>query len=88
LAGALAIAAIFLFNNRQLQSRLSLASFIVGILGCILSVVFLMQDPMASDNIDDGLGIYPAIASLIFALLAMRFIKKDDNLVKSMDRLR
>jgi len=38
--------------------------------------------------VNDGLGIYPPIVALIFAVLAGRAIGKDDKLVKSMDRLR
>jgi hypothetical protein len=44
---------------------------------------------MATDAvIDDNVGAFLPIGSLIFAVLASRAIKKDENTVKSMDRLR
>ena len=38
--------------------------------------------------INDEFGMYLPVAGIIFALLAYRFIQKDNKLVKSMDRLR
>jgi len=38
--------------------------------------------------VNDGFGIYLPLIGIIMAVLANRFIKKDDKLVKSMDRLR
>jgi hypothetical protein len=49
-----------------------------------------MQDSVMQSGVtpDDGLGLYTPIVGLVLSLLAARFIKKDENLVKSMDRLR
>ena len=42
----------------------------------------------SSSTPDDGIGAYLPMGAMVMLLLAMRFIKKDDDLVRSMDRLR
>jgi sulfite exporter TauE/SafE len=89
-AGALSIAAIFLFKNRVLQMRLAVFSTIAAFVGSILTVILFMQEGLnkSKEAIDDGLGLYMAIAALVFTLLAYRFVNKDEKLVRSADRLR
>ncbi len=89
-AGALALANIFLFRNRQTQIKISRFAIIADILGFVLAVVLLWQDAtnIGETAIQDGVGAYLPVAFLVFAILALRFIKKDEMLVKSMDRLR
>ena len=90
IAGILALVAIFLFNNRNLQKVLSRVSIIASIIGMVLAVVLFMQDAtnMGNQTPSEGLGLGLPILSIIFILFAIRFINKDDNLVRSMDRLR
>lgn len=90
IAGLLAFIAIFLFKNRHLQKVLSRVSIIANIIGLILMAVFFMQDAtnMGTAEPSEGLGLGLPILSIIFTLFAIRFINKDDNLVRSMDRLR
>ncbi len=89
IAGLLSIIAIFLFNNRKLQSLLGRLAGISLILGSILGVVVFMKDsPNMTVSPQDTLFIYLPILVLVSLLLALRFIKKDSQLVKSMDRLR
>ena len=89
-AGALALAGIFLFKNRQAQMKAGRFAIIANILGFVLAVILLWQDVANLENvtIEDGIGAYLPLAFLVFAILALRFIKKDEALVKSMDRLR
>ena len=92
LAGGLSLLAIFMFNNRSLQIRLSQFSLIANIIGLILAVIIYMQDSpvlqQAGLQEDDGVGLYLPILFIVFIILAMRFIRKDAKLVSSMDRLR
>lgn len=90
LAGALALASIFLYKNRRLQMRLTIFAFIANLLAIVLGVIFFIQaSPAIGDrNVHDAAGMYLPIATFIFTLLAYRFISKDEKLVKSMDRLR
>jgi len=90
LAGLLAIVSIFLFKNRKLQMRLTIFAFIANLLGAIMAIVFYMQNSqdIGEQLINDGAGMYLPLVSFVLLLLAYRFISKDDNLVRSMDRLR
>ncbi|HMQ48200.1 MAG TPA: DUF4293 domain-containing protein [Saprospiraceae bacterium] len=90
LAGVLAIGGIFLYKNRALQMRLSIFSIIATVLAITFGIIYFMQNSQDIGNtaVNDGLGLYFPVAALVFALLAYRFISKDDKLVKSMDRLR
>ncbi|MDF1698138.1 MAG: DUF4293 domain-containing protein [Saprospiraceae bacterium] len=91
LGGALALFNIFNYRNRDLQLRLGYLIIVLCILLPLVAglLLFTQYSKMASDLIiDDGLGIYLPILALITTILAIRFIKKDDKLVRSSDRLR
>ena len=91
IAGALAIIDIFLYKNRQLQIRLGIFAFIANIIGLLLGLILFMQDPITEAQgveVDDGAGLYMPIVAGILLLLAIRFIRKDEKLVRSADRLR
>lgn len=90
LAGLIAIIAIFMFRNRPLQLTLGRASIISNIIGIILGIVVFMQDSpnMADQTPNEELGLGLPVLSIIFALFALRYINKDEKLVRSMDRLR
>ncbi len=85
------VVAIFLYSNRGLQARISYFSIICSILLPLVAVLLIYNEGTVTtkaDKIHDGFGIYIPIISLIFSILAVRSIGKDDQLVKSMDRLR
>lgn len=89
-AGGLSFVSIFLFKNRKSQLLLGRISVIANLIGLILAVVFFLQDSpnMGEITPDDGLGLYLPFLFLVFAILALRYIQKDEKLVRSMDRLR
>lgn len=90
IGGLVTFGAIFLFNNRGLQKRLSYMGVVMAILLPLVAFLLIYNERTgeALGDVNDGLGIYPPIIALIFAILAGRAIGKDDKLVKSMDRLR
>ncbi|MEL7021482.1 MAG: DUF4293 domain-containing protein [Bacteroidota bacterium] len=90
IAGLLAIIDIFLYNNRPLQIRLGMFAFIANIIGLILGIFLFFNDMqhIGTENIDDGLGAYLPVIAGVLLLLAIRFIRKDEKLVRSADRLR
>lgn len=90
LVGLLALVSIFQFKNRSRQLTLNRILIILNLLGVALALFLFMQDSpnIPTDNISEGFGIFLPVLGFIFVFLANRFIKKDDNLVKSMDRLR
>ncbi|MBR9922276.1 MAG: DUF4293 domain-containing protein [Bacteroidetes bacterium] len=89
LGGLLALLSIFQFKNRTGQIRLGILAFIANLIGLVLAVIFFMQENNLGETaVDDQMGLYLPILAFVFILLAIRFIRKDDNLVRSMDRLR
>ena len=87
-SAALALLAIFLFKNRQNQ-------FVTNRLNMILNLFLLGFFVYRSLNLsgetlvsEKGIGMFIPIISIVFLALANRAIKKDEDLVKSVDRLR
>jgi signal transduction histidine kinase len=84
----LALISIFSFKNRKSQ-------FVLGrlniILNFILLGIFVYQSLNVSGETDvseKGIGILLPIFSIVCLVLANKAIKKDEDLVKSVDRLR
>ena len=90
LGGALALGSIFLFKNRKLQIKLGIFAFIAILLGLVLTVRLFIQDPIMEQDAmpGDGWGIIFPVVAMVAILIAQRYIRKDENLVQSMDRLR
>ncbi|MCB0657610.1 MAG: DUF4293 domain-containing protein [Saprospiraceae bacterium] len=92
LCAVLAIGAIFLFRNRGLQLRMTYLATVCSILIPLVAILIYLNDTKNSavpaNTIDDQVGAYLPVLGLIFGVLASRFIRKDEKLVKSMDRLR
>lgn len=80
---------IFKYKSRPAQIKLLRISLIINI-------VFIVTVFALTDFIRKGIGIIPEygtsaffpVVALMFQLLAMRFIRKDEEMVKSADRLR
>lgn len=70
--------------------RLSIFAFIAILLGMVLTVVLFLQDPVMDQAVQPGdkAGAYLPFVALVALLLAQRFIRKDEEKVRSMDRLR
>ncbi|NET31911.1 MAG: DUF4293 domain-containing protein [Cyanothece sp. SIO1E1] len=86
-AAVISLLSIFLFNNRKLQMRLSLLAIAGAVAGLIVAGILYSQDT-AGQTAQLGVGFGLPVVSIILTFLAYRNIKKDDTLVKSMDRLR
>ena len=82
---------IFLFKNRKLQIRLSLIS-LIAIISFIAIMLWRVNGlgKMTSPPHDGSywIGSVLPVISLVFVFLAIISIRKDDKLVKSVDRLR
>ena len=91
LGGIISVGAIFLFNNRGLQVRLSYLATVTSILLLIVALLLVYNErttDAGAETITEGFGIALPILSLIFSILAARYIGKDEYTVRSMDRLR
>jgi FtsH-binding integral membrane protein len=86
----LALICIFLFKNRLLQFKLSVIGFLASI-GLIALEVWQIEGFKDSNSIMKGSyywGSLVPIAMSVFFIIAASKIRKDEKLVKSLDRLR
>ena len=87
-AAALALGAIFLYKNRKNQFVLNRLNMILNL---ILLGFFVYRSLSLSGETsvsEKGIGMLIPVFSIVFLVLANRAIKKDEDLVKSVDRLR
>ncbi|MBK6984767.1 MAG: DUF4293 domain-containing protein [Bacteroidetes bacterium] len=84
----LSVALIFLYKNRVLQFKLTnlLMVFNVFIVGLFFIFSYIKEGTPGAINYQ--VGSFLPIISAIFAYLAAHFIKKDEQLVRSADRIR
>lgn len=87
IAGALAAISIFLYKNRTIQIRLAIIALLVNLAGIAFAVIYLLQQVNFA-SIAFSIGIFLPLLAVIFIWLAQRNIRKDEKLVRSMDRLR
>lgn len=87
LAGALFLADIFLFRNRKLQVTLSRVALLLLVIGLAYGGYRWYADSAAA-SAEPDFGLILPLVSLVFGVLAGRYILKDEKLVRSADRLR
>ena len=90
LGGLVTLIAIFLYKKRTAQMRLGFLGIISAIFLILVAYLFVANegDKMGNIEIQEQIGIGLPILAIILIIIANRFIKKDDRLVRSMDRLR
>ena len=89
LSTSISLLSILFYKKRQHQ-------FVLGRLNIILNLILLGLFLYRSLNIsgetlavsEKGIGMFLPIISIVFLVLANKAIKKDEDLVKSVDRLR
>jgi hypothetical protein len=85
-------AAVFFFKKRPLQYRLTRLAFLSNLAYVVF--LFFAIDAIAETLFDAEIrilhhaGFYLPVAALPLCFLAVRGIKKDEALVKSLDRIR
>lgn len=87
-SAALAFLTIFLYKNRKRQFVLNRLNILLNL---ILLGIFVYRSLLLSEEnsvAEKGLGMLLPIVSVIFLVLANRAVKKDEDLVRSADRLR
>lgn len=89
--GLLAIISIFQYRNRTRQMMINMVNslFMVG----LVAIVFLTTNGVNSELAleDSGtymIGFWAVLIAMVFNMLANRFIRKDEALIKSVDRIR
>lgn len=89
IATLVAILVILMFKNRRNQMswlRRGLLFQVFG-LGFSAGILFSMGG-MSVNHIDEGLSILLPVLAFLFMIIALFYIRKDDKLVRSIDRLR
>lgn len=84
----LSIFTVFKYKNRPLQYKLSNITALLNIfmVGLFFLLPFTNANP--GESIEYAFGSFLPIISMGFAFLAAHFIKKDEQLVRSADRIR
>jgi hypothetical protein len=84
----LAFVAIFIFKNRKLQFVIGRLTILINLilLGVLIYVSLTLPGEAAVS--EKGIGMFLPILAVLLLVLANKAIKKDEDLVKSADRLR
>ena len=87
ISALLAFIAIFRFNDRQQQFVLGRIIILINLflLGILIYLSLNIPGEIFSEK---GIGMFIPSIVILFAVLANKAIRKDENLVKSVDRLR
>ena len=77
------------YDNRLLQMKLGLLNtvFLLGAMICVVSFSIPLSKQFSTAP-RNGLGTYLIFAAVLFNWLALRFIRRDERLVRDSDRLR
>ena len=78
---------IFLFRNRNLQMRLCIFNSLLSI-GAIVLVAYFSYFVIKNPDVTPGISAILPFVVFIFIIMARMAIKKDENLVRSADRIR
>lgn len=88
----LSIITIFLFKNRTLQMKLTAANIFLMIIFMGLSIIISIPSGqkmiMSDENGTLGYSFYFSVGVILSLYVANRLIRKDEDLVKSVDRIR
>lgn len=87
LSALLSVVTVFLFQNRKLQIRLGWLNIILNLLlaGYLAYSLSNLPGGLGSEK---GIGLLAPFISIVFLVLANRYISKDEKLVKSVNRFR
>ncbi|MDC1324504.1 DUF4293 domain-containing protein [Flavobacteriaceae bacterium] len=84
----LSMISIFLFKTRQTQFVLGRLNIILNLILLGLFIYRLLNVSGETANSEKGIGLLLPILSIVLLAIANKAIKKDEALVKSVDRLR
>lgn len=88
---AMGLISIFSYKKRVLQLKLGRFNYLLLLVVIVLSFVNVrtLTDVFSEQpQVEYGAGLFLPVAALAFLFLANRSIKKDEDLIKSLDRLR
>ncbi|WP_422089375.1 DUF4293 domain-containing protein [Tenacibaculum ovolyticum] len=88
ISALLSFVTIFLFKNRQLQFVLGRLNILINLF--LLGILIYLSQTLSGETLvsEKGIGMFFPIIVILLLVLANKAIKKDEDLVKSVDRLR
>jgi hypothetical protein len=87
-AAIFAFVAIFIFKNRKLQFVIGRFTILINLILLGLLIYVSLTLPGEASVSEKGIGMFIPILAILLLVLANKAIKKDEDLVKSADRLR
>jgi hypothetical protein len=87
-SAAIALIAIFNFKNRKLQFVLGRIIMLINLFLLGLLIYLSLTLPGETAVSKKGIGMFLPVLIILLVVLANKAIKKDEDLVKSVDRLR
>jgi hypothetical protein len=84
----LSLVTIFLFKNRKLQFVIGRIIILINLFLLGLLIYLSLTLPGETSVSEKGIGMFLPILVVLLIVLANKAIKKDEDLVKSVDRLR
>jgi glucan phosphoethanolaminetransferase (alkaline phosphatase superfamily) len=92
LAALIAFTSLFSYKNRLTQMKLNALNslVIVGAVGSMFYIIYFKGQPILNpqDQGDFLAGFYLPVVALFLNSIANRYIRKDEKLVRSVDRIR
>jgi len=87
-SAVLSFVTIFLFKDRKLQFVLGRIIILINLFLLALLIYVSLTLPGETSVSEKGIGMFLPILAILLLVLANKAIKKDEDLVKSVDRLR
>lgn len=87
-SAVLSLVTIILFKNRKLQFVLGRLNIVLNFFLLGVFVYWTLTVPGEMQISEKGIGMFIPVLSIVFLVLANKAIKKDEDLVKSVDRFR
>jgi len=88
ISGVMSVLAIVLYSNRKRQFVLNRLNIMINFFLLGILIYYLLTLPGDTEVSEKGIGVFLPIVTIVMLVLANKAIQKDENLVKSVDRLR
>ncbi len=88
ISATLSLYAIFKYKTRQVQFVLNRLNILINLTLLGIFVYRVLTSSGENSISEKGVGVFLPVLSIVFLFFANQAIKRDDNLVKSADRLR